>query len=218
MNNDSEPTDNSELPKQEASCCGSSCGCQDKGSSGKTRWIVGVIVLVAAGALVARAMVKNNSTAVVPASTGFAALPVAVQSSPDGVAAVVDTNAVKEISALSELNTVAKDMDGVFVFLPGKTNAAVRESTAQMRTAAQTMERQMKGKIGVFTLKPNSPDYIQVAKQVVVPGALAMVKGKGMAPVSGELTEAKLIQAFVVASSAGGCGPSPGGCGPSGCK
>lgn len=218
MNNDSNPTENNELPKQEASCCGTGCGCKEKGSAGKTRWIVGVLVLAAAGALVARAMVKNNSTAEAPASTGFAALPAAIQPSSDGVTAGVDTNAVKEISTIAELNTQAKDMVGVFVFLPDKTHTTDQASTAQIRSAAQNIERQLKGKIGVFTLKSDSPDYVQVAKQIAVPGALAMVKGKGMAPVSGEFTEAKLIQAFVAASSAGGCGPSSGSCGPTGCK
>ena len=219
MNKDSKQNDNMEVLKQETSACGSGCDCHAKGSSGKTRMIIGVIVLAAAGALVARAVVKNNSTADAPASAGFAALPAAIQSSSNSVPAVVDTNAVKEISALSELNKVAKDMDGVFVFLPGKTNAAVKEATTQIRSAAQTIERQMKGKIGIFTLKTDSRDYEQVSSQIAVPGTIAMVKGRGMAPVSGEITEAKLIQAFVSASSAGcGCGPSSGGCGPSGCK
>ena len=203
MNKDSKQNDNMEVLKQETSACGSGCDCHAKGSSGKTRMIIGVIVLAAAGALVARAVVKNNSTADAPASAGFAALPAAIQSSSNSVPAVVDTNAVKEISALSELNTVAKDMDGVFVFLPGKTNAAIKEATAQIRSAAQTIERQMKGKIGVFTLKTDSRDYEQVSSQIAVPGTIAMVKGRGMAPVSGEITEAKLVQAFVSASTRG---------------
>lgn len=61
MNTDKNPMDDTKLPKQEASCCGSSCNCHDKGSAGKTRWIIGIIVLAAAGALVARAMVKTNA-------------------------------------------------------------------------------------------------------------------------------------------------------------
>lgn len=219
MNNDTKSKDNMELLKEQASACSSDCDCHAKGSTGKTRLIIGVIVLAAAGALVARAVVKNNATADAPASSGFAALPAVVQTLSNSVVPVVDTNAIKEISALSELNTVAKDMDGVFVFLPGKTNIAVTSSTAQIRSAAQTIERQMKGKIGIFTLKTGSRDYEQVASQIAVPGTLAMVKGRGMAPVSGEITEAKLVQAFVSASSAGGgCGSSSGGCGPRGCN
>lgn len=219
MNNESNLTKNTELLKSQDSACGPGCDCQAKGSSGKTRMIIGALVLAAAGALVARAVVKHNAPADVPASAGFAALPASMQSSSSGVAPGGETNPIKEISALSELNAVAKDMDGVFVFLPGKTNAAVTSSTAQIRSAASIIERQMKGKIGVFTLKTDSRDYEQVASQISVPGTIAMVKGRGMAPVSGEMTEANLVQAFVAASSAGGgCGPASGGCGPTGCK
>lgn len=218
MNKDSKPTDNMGLPKTQDPACGSGCDCHAQGSTGKARFIIGVIVLAAAGALVARAVSKNNATVAAPASAGFAA-PTAVQSPSNGVAAVGDANSVKEISAFSELNTIAKDMDGVFVILPGKTNAATKEATAQIRSAALTIERQNKGKIGVFTLKTDCRDYEKVVSQIAVPGAIAMVKGRGMAPVSGDITEAKLIQAFVAASSAGGgCGAGGGGCGPSGCN
>ncbi|MBU4365897.1 MAG: hypothetical protein L6437_16565, partial [Kiritimatiellae bacterium] len=72
--------------------------------------------------------------------------------------------------------------------------------------------------IGIFTLKPGSRDYEQIATQMPVPGVLAMVKGRGMIPVSGDITETKLIQGFVAASSGGGCGPSSAGCGPAGCN
>jgi len=84
-----------------------------------------------------------------------------------------------------------------------------------MRSAAKTIEAQGQ-KIGLFTLKTGSPDYEKIVAQMPVPAVLAMVKGGGMIPVSGDITETKLIQGFVAASSAGGCGPS--GCGPSGCK
>ena len=71
-------------------------------------------------------------------------------------------------------------------------------------------------KCGLFTLKPGSPDYEQIAKQMTVPGVLALVKGGGMSAVSGEVTEAKLLQGYVAAGSAGACGPgaSPGCCPP----
>ena len=42
---------------------------------------------------------------------------------------------------------------------------------------------------------------------MAVPGVLALVKGRGMSAVSGEITEAKLVQGYVAAGSAGGCGP-----------
>lgn len=221
-NQDSKPIDNMESHKPDVSACGAGCGCHAVKPAGKTRWIVGLVVLVAAGVLVARAVVKDNSASVAPASTGFAALPVSEKTSATGVAvAATDMATPKEIAAFSELNILATDMTGVFVILPGKSDATGKAPTAQILAAVRTMEPQLNGgKIGMFMLKAGSADYTQVASQVAVPGVIAMVKGGGMAPVTGEITEAKLVQAFVGASSAGGCGPSSGGCGPSsgGCK
>jgi hypothetical protein len=178
---------------------------------------VGLVILLVAGGLVARAMMKDNGIAAAPAATGFAALPTAEQP-PESAAAVKPPvpDAVTEVAALSELNGVAADTFGVFVFLPGKGETAAKAPMAQMRGAARTIEPQLNGgKIGMFALKAGSPDYEQVALQMSVPGVLAMVKGKGMSATSGDITETKLIQALVAASSAGGCGPSAGsGCCP----
>ena len=219
-NIDSKPTNDLEVFKEQVSACGPGCECGGKGSSGKMRWIVGVVVLVAAGLLVARAVVKNKDISTAKAPDSFATLadskPVTV---PDGAASSTKAVAIKEIGSLSELNTMAKDMAGVFVFLPDATNSSAQVPAAQLFGAAKTIEPQAGGQIGVFSLKPGTANYNQLATQMTMPGVLAMVKGRGIAPVSGELTETKLVQAFVTAgSSGGGCGPSSGGCGPSGCN
>jgi len=205
--------------KQEAGTCGPGCNCGSTGS-GRWRWIVGGVVLLVAGVLAARAVVKDNGAAATPASTGFAALPAPTQTpAPDAVGKPATTDAIKEIAALSELNAVADDTLGVFVFLPGTNEVVAKIPTAQMQGAVKTMAPQLNGgKVGIFTLKAGSRDYEQIASQMTVPGVLAMVKGRGMAPVTGEITETKLIQGFAAASSAGGCGPASSGCGPSGCK
>ena len=182
--------------------------------------MVGIVVLLVAGVLVARAVVKGNGAQANAATAGFAALPSPAQTPmSDAVAKPAVTDAIKEIATLSELNTVATDAIGVFVFMPGKGETAAKAPAAQIRGAVRTMEPQLNGgKIGIFTLKTGSRDYEQVASQMTVPGVLALVKGKGMSATSGEITETKLVQAFVAASSSGGCGG--GSCGPSsaGCK
>jgi len=216
MNTKSEepkPSGNMELPIQESSTCGPGCGCHADLPSSRIRWIIGVIVLVAAGVLVVRAMVKDNGVSAVP---GFAAMATTGRTpSPAVLAANEASMVVKEINALSELNAVAVDKDMVFVFLPGKTDASGKAPTSQMISAARTIQSQGH-KTGLFTLKTDSLDYKQLTAQVTAPGVLAMVKGRGMNAVSGEITETKLIQAFVAASSAGGCCPGGSGksCGP----
>lgn len=283
QNEDRKPTDNMEKLKQEASACGPGCGCHAGGSSNRVRWIVGVIIILAAGVLVARAMIKNNGASAEKVTAGFASLqtigqapapaveaisitkeaptPIpgagpttsprtlslfeasgplaangggrlpgdaATKETPAAVAVLAPTTTeapaasdsviVKEIGALTELNMVAADTGGVFVFLAGTNEPAVKAPITLMRSAAKTIESQASVKIGIFTLKPGSRDYAQISMQMPVPGVLAMVKGRGMSAVSGEITEPKLIQGFVAASSAGGCGPSSGGCGPAGCN
>ena len=183
--------------------------------------------MAAAGVLVARAMLKNESAATVPgAPSEFNSLPVLVgQATTAAVAAVPVRNetsaapteaAIQELGRLNDLNALAADTGAVFIYLAAKDEPVIKAPLAQMRGAAKTIENQAGIKIGIFRLKADSADYVQLAAQMPVPGVLAMAKGRGMVPVSGDITEARLIQGFVAASSAGGCGA--GGCGPAGCN
>ena len=206
------PPSNMELLKKEAAACGPDCGCHTTASTCRIRQVVGVIVLLAAAGLVARAVVKNGGASANTTTPGYAAVTTMAETPSLANAAT----AIKEIAALSELNTVATNTDAVFVFLPGTNAASEKAPTAQIQAAARTIESQGR-KIGLFTLKADSPEYKQLATQTPVPAVLAMVKGRGMSAVCGEITETKLVQAFVGASSAGGCcggGSSSAGCGP----
>ena len=220
-NEDRKPTDNMELLKQQASACGPGCGCNATGTPGKTRWVIGVIVLAAAGVLVARAMIKNDGAsakATTPAFASLAALPTPASdggsATNSSTAAPTTEKSVEPSGTLSELNTVATNLDAVFVFLPGKEGTSSNLPAATMNKAARTIEAQGK-KIGLFTLLPSSHDYDQIEGKISLPAVLAMVKGRGMNAISGDITETKLVQGYLAASSAGGCGPSAGaGCCP----
>ena len=210
-------TDNRELLKQEAPSCGPGCGCKSANTSTRKRVFLGAIILVAAAVLAARALMKDNGVSVDTAAAGFASVPAIGRSSAPAsdvapaaneASTTADSVAGKEISALADLNAVAASTDGVFVYLPGRNDAPMKAPLTPMRSAARTIESQARVKIGLFTLKTTSRDYEQIAAQMTVPGVLAMVKGRGMVPVTGEITETKLVQGFVAASSAGECGPS----------
>jgi MYXO-CTERM domain-containing protein len=217
-NEERKASENMESPKQEAAaCCGPGCGCESGGKPSKARWVVGVIVLAAAGVMVVRGMVKSDKGST-QASTGGFANP-AAQSAAGGedtksdAAAAGETTVGTTLGAFAELNMAAAKTDAVFVFLPGKEGTAGKAPAAPMKSAARAIEA--KGmKCGLFTLKAGCADYEQVAKQMSVPGVVALVKGRGMSAISGEVTEAKLLQGYVAAGSAGGCGPgaSPGCC------
>lgn len=214
-NEDGRPADNMELRKQQGSACGAECGCHASGTPGKTRWVIGAIVLVAAGALAVRAVIKSDTASTRSSAPAFAAL--AASPPPEGDSApatnsvvpaqAAETSVGTSIGALAELNTVAAKTDAVFIFLPGKEGASGNPPSTPIKGAVRIIESKGQ-KCGLFTLKAGSRDYDQIAKQMSVPGVLAMVKGRGMSAISGDITEAKLVQGFVAASSAGGCGPS----------
>ena len=260
------PGDNMERLKEEASACGAGCSCHGTGATGgRTRWVVGTLILLAAGAMAGRALLKSNAPAPQTAASGFAAQPaaavtpavppvVAVATTRKETAAAIAVAAVpvspqpapatqpasstpanaapvaapktepasvvgQELTALAELNTLAANRVAVFVFLPAIGPTAGKAPTAPMEAAARTLEAQGK-KVGLFTLKTNSPEYEGIAAQVPLPAVLALVAGRSAKMVSGEITETKLVQAFVAASSGGACGAGSGSCGPAsaGCK
>ena len=230
------PTGNVELPAQtqrspdnfgaQTPDCGAGCACNTAVTTSRIRWIIGAVILVIVAVLVVRAVTKTNGATVSASTDGFAAFPAAKQAPDSGAAdasvvtwtpALSDTVVLKEISAISDLNAVAGDTNVVFVYLTDKNGSAKPPLTA-MQSTMKTLSPQGI-KLGLFALRTDSSDYAPISTQMSVPGVMVMVKGKGMSAVSGEITETKLIQAFVAASNTGGgCGPS--GCAPStpGCK
>jgi MYXO-CTERM domain-containing protein len=216
------PESNTDLLKQKAAGCDAGCGCHTTSTPGKNRWVIGVIVLAAAGVLVARAVIKNNEAstkATPPAFATLAALPTPASDSGSatnsGAAAPTTEKSLESIGSLSELNAMAAKLDAVFVYLPGKEETSATPPLKPLQGAARAVEANAGQKCGLFTLKAGSADYDQVAGKIPLPGVLAMVKGRGMSAVSGDITESKLVQGYVAASSAAGCGPSAGaGCCP----
>ena len=207
-----------ELLKQQASACGPGCGCHVNTTPGKRRWVIGAIVLVAAGVMVVRAMIKTDGGSASTSPTAFAN-PLASQTAAGSGAATsaAGTSVGTTIGAFSELNAAAAKTDAVFVFVPGKDGTSANIPSTPMRDAARVLES--KGlKCGLCTLKAGSGDYAQIAAQMPVPGVLAMARGRGMSAITGDITTARLVQGFVAACSPGGC--KAGSCSPGapGCK
>lgn len=219
-NDTPKPVDDTELPRQQASSCAPGCNCHAGGSAGRKRLILGTIVLLAAVVLLARAVIKSNEAPSQPDEAAFPSLALMTTDSQSPANPPATTEATAEgvsrsIASLTELNTVAAANDAVFVYIPGKDGTSDDSSAAAMKSAASRIGAQGY-KIALFTLEAGSRDHEQFAAQMSVPGVLAVVKGRGMSTVSGEITETKLIQGFVAASNVANCGP--GGCGPAGCN
>ncbi len=245
-NKELEATENMNSLKPQAACCDGGCGCHFTGKAGKARWAMSAIVLLVAGVLVVRAITKTDHASHQPQSTAFAnpvaatsgtashAPPVVVPettavvptesapatvANPSAVAQPAAASGETMIGGFAELNTVAAKSDAVFVYLLGKEATADNAPAIKaMQAAVRTIEAKGGSQCALFTLKAGSPDYDKLAGQMSLPGVLALVKGKGMSAVSGEITETKLVQGYVAASSAGGCGSGECGSASGGCK
>jgi len=142
--------------------------------------------------------------------------PVAVETKKQEIPVKVTPSLWKsDLDSLASLNKVAADSDAVFVLITAKDQLNDKTITKEIEAAAQKIMANGT-KVSAFRLKESAPEYANLVKQVTVPSVLAMVKGLGMSAVSKDITETKLVQAFVAASRpSGGCCPS--GAGASGC-
>jgi len=196
--------------------CGPGCDCRKPSGNKKAKVAICLIVLLAVCGIFVYKAASAKQKAPAITETAFAA-PIANQANVQepAVNLVEEKKTVGEfIVSLASLNKVAINHDAVFVFIPIKGNETVNK---QITDAIASAEQKLKSSgvlIGLYTLQPSSPEYANIAAQLPPPGMLVMSKGRGMAGVSGEITETKLLQAYVASSRAGGCGPSSS-CGPS---
>ena len=203
-------------------CCSSASG-----SYSKRKLVVFAIILVAAGIILARSLIKESNTVSDDTQQVFATISQEKnnETSPqiNAVTNVETSDKTEptlwrpELDSLASLNKAAADTDAVFVFLTAEDQQGNQTIIREIETVAKKIQSSG-SRVSAFRLKETAPEYAQLAKQFSVPSVLAMVKGRGMSAVSGisEITEAKLIQAFVTASRPSGCGPSSS-CSPSSC-
>ena len=214
-------------PGNKPAVCGSGCACGTSSGGKKTKIAVSLIVLLAVASIfiykaaTAKDNASNNTAAKDGAAFAFAQpAPNTIPGTASQPAAIATPDAAKAgqkvgeyLKSLNDLNEVAVTQDAVFIFIPSPKNDLADDNTNTAVLAAQRTLKSNKITLGLYTLPSSAPDYSAMSEQVQAPAILVACRGKGMAVVSGDITETKLVQAFVEASSAGGCGPS--GCGPS---
>ena len=221
MSQDKEQSDGRENADDLQPCCdGGSC-CPSGSDGGGKRWKIAVFVLivVAAGAVLANSLIKKSNADADRSQQTFASFQMDDKSEApccpsEAEAESKDTPAKSALSlwgpdldSLASLDNVATDTDAVFVFVAAGGPLNMQPVTGQIEAAVKKIKSNGV-RVSVFRLKETAPEYVQLAEQVSVPCVLAMVKGGGMSTVSGEITEAKLVQAFVTASRpTSGCCP-----------
>jgi hypothetical protein len=123
------------------------------------------------------------------------------------------------LASVASLDSVAADKEAVFILLPGDSRDSAQD--ASLLVEATVNKLSSKGKrVAAFTLKNGAEDHERLVRQFSIaslPGVVVAGRDCGSTAVWGEITETKLLQAFVAGSTpSSSCGPS--GCGPAGCK
>lgn len=226
---------NEDNGKQAESCCDSSapdCGvdcCSPSSGSGGKSWktVVFVVVILLAGAVAAHSLLtKNGETASVSGEgassfstsslfdeAGLSIGSPATSEQPSETVAVLCGVTLDSIESLAKL-VDERGANVAFIFLPGEDEDSTRTASAQVEATMNMLSA--KGKqVAAFTLERGAEGYDQLIKQFSVeslPSVIVAGKGCGVAAVSGEINETKLLRAFVVASTPVSRGP--GGCCP----
>lgn len=211
-------------PTELQSCCdgGSCCPSPAGGASQKVKVIAFVLIVVAAGAVLANSLMRKSRAEASRASGGFATDMVAsaLQTASSSPTAEADSSVIApaspwetSLSSLNELNDAAGDIQAVFVLVGSDAD---RENVALNQPMAAAVKALKGGgtRVGAFYLQQGTDDYNNLSGQAKPPFILAMVKGGGMAVVSDEISEAKLIQAYVTASRPGAACCPGGSCCP----
>jgi hypothetical protein len=207
------------LKEIETLACGPDCACNAPPKGKKIKIAISLIAAAGiAGILAFKFFNKSfasNDPSTAQASTFF--LDQAARDAENQPLNDMEAQAVKDrskigeyLESLSDLNRVALSQDAVFIFIPRDKNELVNEQTIKAAFSAKKILKDNRITLGLYTLSAGSPDYAGISRQVQAPAILVATKGKGMAAVTGDITESKLLQAFVNTSRAGGCCP-PGG-------
>ncbi len=197
------------------------------GSRENWKTLIFFIVLAAAGIIAVRSLAKkSNAVAEQPQHT----LPAIGTRDNAGTTTQANATATEEttdgaepalwgpdLDSLAALDNVATDVDTVFIFVCGDDQQDTRTITSEIEAATKKI-RSRGNRASAFRLKNDGTDYENLAEQFSVPTVLAMVKGLGYSAVSEQITEVKLLEAYVTASRApSACcppGTDPSQCGP----
>ncbi len=193
--------------------CGPGCSCGKAPENKTVKAVICLIVMLAVcGILIYKAKSAKQTDAGI-AETAFAA-PIMNQATvqePPVSSVEVKREVGEFLDSLASLNQLAANQDAVFVFVPTMGEEKADKSTTDAIAGAERRLKSAGVRIGLYTLRFSpTKEYADIAKQVSLPAILVMSKGRGMGAVSGEITETKLLQAYVASSRAGGCCPAGG--------
>ncbi|MHC4510681.1 MAG: hypothetical protein ACYTAO_17285 [Planctomycetota bacterium] len=114
------------------------------------------------------------------------------------------------MTSLALSDSQAAGQEAVFVLLPDESGEAAERLLQQMEQAAGKITENGTP-VGTFKIDSKSDDYALLTRNLSIdsfPSVVVLVKGCGSSVVSGQITEARLLEAFLAASTPGSCCPA----------
>lgn len=178
--------------------CGPDCDCHQSAIGINTKKIIFVaVLLIIVAILVFKAFCKANAAEIKTTKTKNT-IHFVKATSPKILGSYIDS--------ISQINFAASKQDTAFIFIPDKNNANISDKTKTAALSAQKALSAKNIKVGLYTLRPTSPDYASASSQATPPGILVVFKDGSKKAVAGEINETTILQAYVAASLAGNCG------------
>lgn len=103
---------------------------------------------------------------------------------------------------ISAYSQVKPSQEVAFVYIPAKNGKINSKTQSAIFSAKQSLEAR-KINVELYTLNTSSADY---SIQTKTPAVTVIYKGKDKKTVTGDINTTKLLQAYMAATLAGGCG------------
>jgi len=167
------------LAPQNAPGCWPGCDCGKPAGDGNTKLKIVVFLVVVAAVcgilLFKTTSAKQNASGI--GKSGFSNPLVTTGPNTPANSAGQQGGIGASLSSISALNTVAADLDAVFLVIPSKDNATPTKETVAAVAAVERTLKERDISIGIFTLQVGSPDYIDVTTKISVPSIVVLKRG-----------------------------------------
>ena len=197
----------------------SSCCTPGEASWKKGKTLISVIIIMAAIGVGANSFLSGNSAqsyTTVPAksfSAGLTEIPAVTADTPGKPQTKQEEISLNRVlDSLQSLDVLAADKDVVFLVLPGEAQISSLAVPKQLGAVANNLWKSGQ-KVAVFTVKSSTPDHKQLVRHFSVntfPCVVILGRQGSASAVAGDITEARLYNAFVLASTAASCCPAQG--------
>jgi hypothetical protein len=193
----------------------SSCCTPGEASWKKSKTLISVIIIMAAVAVGTHSFLSGNSAqsyTTAPAksfSAGLMGIPIVTPDTPKSQNKPEEISFDRVLDSLQSLDVLAADKDVVFLILAGDVQAHSFAIPKQVRAVANNLANSGQ-RIALFTVKSGVPDYERLVRHFSVntfPCVVILGRQGSASAVAQDISEARLYNAFVLASQSASCCP-----------